>query len=182
VASLSQKSYSFNLHQGSSKHRCPGTPPASTKAGKGLGSAAMDGEKWLQGLLVLGTCALSSFPTLKLWEGLPNSQTHHHPLPQFFGSQACSQRRLRAPTRLQTTFYDSYRPSEGHQMGHGKRDTWSVPEGQGLPLPSRTFFPSQQLSWVTIWVQQYTATFVNNIWTSRRRKVFIRLRVFLSYM
>jgi hypothetical protein len=72
--------------------------------------------------------------------------------------------------------------SECHQMGDGKRDSWPVPEGQGLPLPSRAFFPSQQLSWDTIWVQQNTATFVDNRWTSRRRKVFIPRRVFLSYM
>jgi hypothetical protein len=55
-------------------------------------------------------------------------------------------------------------------------------KGRDLPLPSGAFFPSQQLSWTTILVLQDIATYEGNKWTSRRRKVFIPLRVFLLYM
>jgi hypothetical protein len=59
---------------------------------------------------------------------------------------------------------------------------WPVKEGQGSPLPSQASFHNQKLSWTTISVQQIIATYEYNRFTSRKRKVFIPLRVFLPYM
>jgi hypothetical protein len=80
-------------------------------------------------------------------------------------------------------------PSEVLDRKHGENTEWVMERGiLGQYQRARDFlyphgfFPSQQLSWDTIWVQQNTATFVDNRWTSRRRNVFIPLRVFLSYM
>jgi hypothetical protein len=67
-------------------------------------------------------------------------------------------------------------------MGDSKGDLRPVLPGQGLPLPTRAYFPSQQLSWTTIMVQQNTATDQGHRWTGRRRKVFIPLRVFLLHV
>jgi hypothetical protein len=67
-------------------------------------------------------------------------------------------------------------------MGDSKGDSRPVSQGQELPLPTRAYFPSQQLSWTAIMVQQNTATDKGYRWTSRQRKVFIPLRIFLLYM
>jgi hypothetical protein len=156
VTSISSQPCSLNLNWGSSRHRCSGTPPASTKDGVSPGSAATDWQEWLQCHLIPGTRALCAVPTLPLWVWTPDCQTHHHSLPQFFSCQACPQRRLWAPARLQTAADNPYRPTEGHQVGNWKRDPRPVPSGQRPPLPTGSFFPSQQLSWTTILVQQNT--------------------------
>jgi hypothetical protein len=90
--------------------------------------------------------------------------------------------RQRGMTRNKCSKATPYRPQEGHQRGDCKGDAWLVPEGQGFPLPTWASYPNQQLSWTTILVQQETATYEGNRLTSRRRNVFIPLRVFLLFM
>jgi hypothetical protein len=56
-------------------------------------------------------------------------------------------------------------------------DRWILGQyqkGQGLPLPTGAFIPSQQLSMTMILVQQDTATYEGDRWTSMRRKVLFR--------
>ncbi len=60
--------------------------------------------------------------------------------------------------------------------------SWPVQEGQRSPLPSRACLSSHQLSLTTIMVQQETANCEGNGLTSRLRKGFISLRVFLLYI
>jgi hypothetical protein len=128
------------------------------KARNSLGSAATDGQEWLQCLPLPGTRALCVVPTLQLLAWTPDSQTHHHPLPQFFSSQARPKRQPGASTRLQAASHDTHKPTEGNQVGNSMGDPRPVPPGQELPLPTGATVPSQQLSWTTFMVQQITAT------------------------
>jgi hypothetical protein len=79
VACVSPQPYSLNLFQSYSRHRCSGTPQASTKAGNGSGNAAMDWQEWLQCHIIPDTRALYAVPTLQLWVWTQDCQTYHHP-------------------------------------------------------------------------------------------------------